>query len=191
VACLRDRDHRRPRLDAACDHRRRPDRAHRSARRLLLYAVGEVDVLLCHSRAHSPVPSAGHHGAENGMKLLFDGVSGRALLLLALFFVALAAAPFFVNDYILVVLITILYFAYAGQCWNIMMGFAGQLSLGHALYIGLGAYVAAALFVKFGVGPWIGLMLAVPVAAVVGAFIGFLAFRFGVSGDRKSTRLNS
>ena len=38
-----------------------------------------------------------------------------------------------------------------------MMGFAGQLSLGHALYVGLGAYAAAALYVHFGVSPWIGL----------------------------------
>lgn len=116
------------------------------------------------------------------MKFLFDGVSGRALLLLALFFAVLAAAPFLVNDYLLVVLITILYFAYAGQCWNIMMGFAGQLSLGHALYIGLGAYVTAALYVKFGVSPWIGLVPALVIAGAVGAVIGFLAFRFGVSG---------
>ena len=76
----------------------------------------------------------------------------------------------------------ILYFAYVGQAWNIMMGFAGQLSLGHALYVGLGAYTAAALYVHFGVGPWLGLILAVPIAAVVGAFIGFLAFRFRVGG---------
>ena len=39
-----------------------------------------------------------------------------------------------------------------------MMGFAGQLSLGHALYVGLGAYTAAALYVHYGVGPWIGLL---------------------------------
>lgn len=116
------------------------------------------------------------------MKLLFDGISTRALVLLALFFVVLAAAPFLVNDYLLVVLITILYFAYAGQCWNIMMGFAGQLSLGHALYIGLGAYITAALYVKFGVSPWIGVVPALVISGAVGAVIGFLAFRFGVSG---------
>ena len=63
-----------------------------------------------------------------------------------------------------------------------MMGFAGQLSLGHALYVGLGAYVAAALFTQFGVGPWLGLLAAIPVAAACGAVIGFLAFRFGVAG---------
>ena len=42
-----------------------------------------------------------------------------------------------------------------------MMGFAGQLSLGHALYVGLGAYATAALYVHFGIGPWIGLPAAI------------------------------
>ena len=116
------------------------------------------------------------------MKYLFEGVSRNALILLALLLAALVAAPLVANDYLIIVLITILYFAYAGQCWNIMMGFAGQLSLGHALYIGLGAYVTAALYVKFGVSPWIGLWPALVVAGAVGGIIGFLAFRFGVSG---------
>ena len=110
------------------------------------------------------------------------GVAPRGALLLALLFAALVAAPWFVNDYLLTVLIIILYFAYAGQAWNIMMGFAGQLSLGHALYVGLGAYVAASLFVRYGVPPWFGLLAAIPVAAACGAIIGYLAFRFGVAG---------
>jgi branched-chain amino acid transport system permease protein len=70
---------------------------------------------------------------------------------------ALLAAPLFVSDYLLSVLIIVLYFAYVGQAWNIMMGFAGQLSLGHALYVGSAPIPAAALFVHFGIGPWIGL----------------------------------
>jgi len=63
-----------------------------------------------------------------------------------------------------------------------MMGFAGQLSLGHAIYLGLGGYVAAFLFTAFGIGPWLGLLAAIPIAAACGAIIGFLAFRFGVAG---------
>jgi branched-chain amino acid transport system permease protein len=63
-----------------------------------------------------------------------------------------------------------------------MMGFAGQLSLGHALYVGLGAYGAAALYVHFGVSPWIGLWAAMAIAAMTGGVIGFLALRFGVAG---------
>src|SRR6185436_1156022 len=48
--------------------------------------------------------------------------------------------------------------------------------------VGLGAYTSAALYVHYGVGPWIGLLVAVPVAMACGAVIGFLAFRFGVAG---------
>src|SRR5207344_1097558 len=116
------------------------------------------------------------------MSGLSAGLSRRRAVLLALLLAALVAAPWLVNDYLLTVLILILYFAYTGQAWNIMMGFAGQLSLGHAIYVGLGAYTAAALYVNFGVGPWIGLLAAVPVAMACGAVIGFLAFRFGVAG---------
>lgn len=113
---------------------------------------------------------------------LFDGVPRRALVLLGMLLAAFVAAPLVAGDYLLTVLILILYFAYVGQAWNIMMGFAGQLSLGHALYVGLGAYTAAALYVHFGIAPWIGLAFAVPIAALAGAFIGFLAFRFRVAG---------
>jgi branched-chain amino acid transport system permease protein len=113
---------------------------------------------------------------------LFADVPRRTLLLLALLLAVAVLAPLVAGDYMVTVLILIFYFAYIGQAWNIMMGFAGQLSLGHALYVGLGAYTAAALYVNFGIGPWIGLLVAVPIAAVAGAFIGYLAFRFRVGG---------
>ena len=120
---------------------------------------------------------------ESGMiGRLTEGASLRAGLLLAPLLAALLAAPLFVNDYLLTVLILILYFAYSGQAWNIMMGFAGQLSLGHAVYLGLGADAAAVLFTQFAVAPWLGLLAAIPIAAACGAIIGFLAFRFGVTG---------
>jgi branched-chain amino acid transport system permease protein len=110
------------------------------------------------------------------------GLSSRTAIWLAALLAVLSVAPWLVNDYLLTVLIVILYFAYTGQAWNIMMGFAGQLSLGHAIYAGLGAYVTAVLFTKYGIGPWVGFLAAMPVAAACGAIIGFLAFRFGVSG---------
>jgi branched-chain amino acid transport system permease protein len=116
------------------------------------------------------------------MRWLVEGVPRRSLALLLVLLVALIAAPWLANDYLLTVLITILYFAYTGQAWNVMMGFAGQLSLGHAIYVGLGAYATAALYVHFGIGPWLGLPVAIAVAVVCGAIIGFLAFRFGVAG---------
>lgn len=113
---------------------------------------------------------------------LFDGIPPRTLALLAFLLTLAVLAPFVAGDYLLTVFILIFYYAYVGQAWNIMMGFAGQLSLGHALFVGLGAYTAAALYVHFGIGPWLGLLAAVPTAALAGAFIGFLAFRFRVAG---------
>src|SRR5438477_304979 len=94
----------------------------------------------------------------------------------------LGALPFMVGNYALSVVTLILYFAYTGQAWNVMMGFAGQLSLGHALYVGVGAYAAGALFVHFGIGPWAGLWLAIVLCVALGLVIGFLAFRFSISG---------
>jgi branched-chain amino acid transport system permease protein len=113
---------------------------------------------------------------------LLEGAPPRGLALLALLLAALLAAPWLANDYLITVLITILYFAYTGQAWNVMMGFAGQLSLGHAIYVGLGGYAAAALYVHFGIAPWLGLPAAIAVSVACGVVIGFLAFRFGVGG---------
>jgi len=100
--------------------------------------------------------------------------------------VALLALPLVGSSYLVSVATLALYLAYVGQAWNVMMGFAGQLSLGHSLYVGLGAYVAAGIFVHFGVGPWAGLWLAVAICSAVGAFIGLLAFRLRISGVQLS-----
>src|SRR5258707_6794167 len=106
----------------------------------------------------------------------------RASISLAILGAVLVALPFIVGNYALSVATLILYFAYTGQAWNVMMGFAGQLSLGHALYVGVGAYAAGALFFHYGIGPWAGLWLAILLCVALGVLIGFLAFRFGISG---------
>jgi branched-chain amino acid transport system permease protein len=106
----------------------------------------------------------------------------REIAWLGVLGVLLAAFPAFAGPYALSVATLILYFAYTGQAWNVMMGFAGQLSLGHSLYVGVGAYAAGALFVRYGIGPWAGLWLAVALCVALGLAIGFLAFRFGISG---------
>ncbi len=113
---------------------------------------------------------------------LFGGVPRRGLVSLAALLAALLVAPLVANQFTVAVLLLIFYFAYVGQAWNIMMGFAGQLSLGHSLYIGLGAYAAAALYMEAGIGPWAGMFLAIAVAALVGGIIGYLGFRFAITG---------
>ena len=103
-------------------------------------------------------------------------------MLLAVLGALLVALPAFAGNYLLSVATLILYLAFAGQAWNVMMGFAGQLSLGHSLYVGVGAYAAAGLFFHYGIGPWAGIWLAMALCVALGAAIGFLAFRFGISG---------
>lgn len=105
---------------------------------------------------------------------------GRVLGLLLLF--GFALAPVIADRYLLSVLILVFYFAYLGQAWNLLMGFAGQLSLGHALYLGLGAYTATALWTLFGIGPWLGVFVAIPVATAAGLLIGWLGWRFSIEG---------
>ncbi len=106
----------------------------------------------------------------------------RVLWSLGALALLLLAAPALLGKYWLSVLILTLYFAYVGQAWNILMGFAGQLSLGHALYAGLGGYIAAGLYFHYGIGPWAGLFAAVAVAGVAGAIVGYLGFRFSLAG---------
>ena len=113
---------------------------------------------------------------------LLEGVPRRGLVILGALLALLLVFPMLASGYLLSIGFLILYFAYVGQAWNVMMGFAGQLSLGHSLYVGLGAYAAAALYVHFGLSPWIGLGASIGISAAAGAVIGFLAFRFGVAG---------
>ncbi|GAC1334071.1 MAG: branched-chain amino acid ABC transporter permease [Beijerinckiaceae bacterium] len=110
------------------------------------------------------------------------GMSTRARVLLAALAIAMLAAPLVLDRYLLSVLILVCLAAYTGQAWNILMGFAGLLSLGHALYLGLGAYVSTALYVHFGIGPWLGIFPAIAVCVLAAAAIGWLSFRFRIEG---------
>jgi branched-chain amino acid transport system permease protein len=80
------------------------------------------------------------------------------------------------------VLIFIFFYAYLGQAWNIVGGYAGQLSAGHAASVGVGGYAAALLSMHAGLTPWLGMWIGGMLAAALGAFIGYLGFRFGLRG---------
>jgi ABC-type branched-chain amino acid transport system, permease component len=67
--------------------------------------------------------------------------------------------------------------------WNITGGFGGLSSFGHAAMYGTGAYASAILQVKFGLNAWIGFGAGILAGATMGAFIGALAFRYGLRGS--------
>ena len=73
--------------------------------------------------------------------------------------------------------IRILLFAFIGVAWNLIGGYAKQLSLGHAAYFGLGAYTSTILQIDFGISPWIGMVAGGVVAAIASLPIGWLCFR--------------
>ena len=100
---------------------------------------------------------------------------------LALFLCLAALAPF-LSGFTLSVLTLVFLFGFFGQAWNLMTGFAGQLSLGHALYVGLGGYTVVLLSTRYGVSPWLGLAVGALIAALTGAVTGWLGFRFSVRG---------
>ena len=76
-----------------------------------------------------------------------------------------------------------LYFALLGQSWNLLGGYGGQRSFGHAAFFGTGAYAAAILQVDLGINPWLCLVLAGLLGAVAGGLVGALSFRYGLRGS--------
>jgi len=103
----------------------------------------------------------------------------KGFLLIAI--VALAAVPLFVHSNVVInFLVVTLMIALAGQGWNILGGYGGQYSFGHAAFFGTGAYVTAILQVHYGVNAWIGFAAGIAAGAAVGAIIGGLAFRAGL-----------
>ena len=76
-----------------------------------------------------------------------------------------------------------LYATLLAQAWNLLGGFGGQFSFGHALFFGSGAYVQAIAQLSGGLNAWLALTLAVGAAALVALGVGALAFRYGLKGS--------
>lgn len=76
-----------------------------------------------------------------------------------------------------------LYAALLAQAWNILGGFGGQFSFGHALFFGTGAYIQAIAQMQGGINAWLALPLAIAGSMAVGLFVGGLSFRYGLKGS--------
>ena len=90
--------------------------------------------------------------------------------------------PFLVSSVWQNLLITTFYFAFLGQAWNVLGGYAGQMSLGHAAFFAVGAYTSAVLHAQLGLSPWLGMFAGALLAALLSQGIGYLGFRFGLRG---------
>jgi branched-chain amino acid transport system permease protein len=107
-----------------------------------------------------------------GEWLLYGAICAYLLLLYILPFEAWLG--FTINALIVAVL---------SIAWNLLGGFGGQMSFGHAALFGTGAYVTAMLQVRWGINPWIAAALAIVAATGVAGFIGALSFRYGLKGS--------
>jgi branched-chain amino acid transport system permease protein len=103
-------------------------------------------------------------------------IAGVVALLAA---VPLVTASNVVLNFLVVALLT----ALVGQGWNLLGGFGGQYSFGHAAFFGTGAYVTAVLQVRYGLNAWAAFAAGIGAGAAVGGAIGALAFRAGLRGS--------
>ncbi|MBS7707067.1 ABC transporter permease subunit [Chelatococcus asaccharovorans] len=105
------------------------------------------------------------------------GLTWRNVFALAGFLAALFVIPVVIDDdFIYHIFVTLFIFAALSTAWNIVGGFAGQLSLGHAIFYGIGAYVGIILM-NMGISPWLGMFAGAAVAVVVAVAISYPCFR--------------
>ncbi len=107
-------------------------------------------------------------GPPDRGRLLALGV----LLAAAIAFPLVAARPALQNAAILMLMT-----AQLGVAWNLLGGYAGQVSLGHAAFFGCGAYVSTFLLLRFGLSPWIGMAAGALAAAALSMLVGWPCFR--------------
>ena len=104
-------------------------------------------------------------------------MKNRQLIVAGVCFALALLVPVIIqDDYTLQILFRVFLFAALGLAWNLVGGYAGQLSLGHAAYFGVGAY-GLALFSKIGINPWISVILGVVLSVISATLIGAVSFR--------------
>lgn len=106
----------------------------------------------------------------------------RPMLLLTLAVVVLALVAPVLSIYAQHIFVLVALYGSVALAWNILGGMAGQMSLGHALFVGAGAYASTALYLNLGISPWIGLIVAAAIGGALGAGMGYTVFRRKLSG---------
>jgi branched-chain amino acid transport system permease protein len=103
----------------------------------------------------------------------------KQVLLSALILAAMAVLPLGLGIYPQHVLIVSLFYVMMASSWNLLAGFTGQVSFGHAAMAGIGAYASGILAAKAGVHPWIGVCAGTVLAALIGLGLGALCLKMG------------
>lgn len=103
---------------------------------------------------------------------LVKRILGLVVLAIVLGFPLIVTQPTMVNFAILILMA-----AQLGVAWNILGGYAGQVSLGHAVFYGIGAYTSSVLAAKFGLSPWLGMLAGGAIAGIFAVLIGWPCFR--------------
>ena len=103
---------------------------------------------------------------------------------IVLFVLCVGLIPFLTDSGVVLNFVMMaLYACLLAQAWNVLGGFGGQFSFGHALFFGVGAYAQVMAQVHGGWNPWLALPVAMLASALVGAFVGALSFRYGLKGS--------
>jgi branched-chain amino acid transport system permease protein len=93
-----------------------------------------------------------------------------------------AALPMVAGQHLLTAMIVALHAAFMALAWNVAAGYAGQFSLGHSLFFGIGAYASTMLYVRLGLTPWAGMFVGAVLAGVVGVLLALGVYRYNVHG---------
>jgi branched-chain amino acid transport system permease protein len=111
-------------------------------------------------------------------------IAARAYCAIAIAAVLLALLPMAVHSNTIInALVTAMIIALAAQGWNLLAGYGGQFSFGHAAFFGAGAYGDAILQTRYGINAYAAMLAATAIGATVGAVIGYLSFRSGLRGS--------
>ncbi len=106
------------------------------------------------------------------------GIKFNSTGLVVIFVAVLILLPLLVrNEFYLDLLVMIFFWATMASAWNLLGGFAGQISLGHTAYFGIGAYTSTLLFLHFSISPWIGLIAGAGLSILVAIILGYPCFR--------------
>jgi branched-chain amino acid transport system permease protein len=123
-----------------------------------------------------------HDSPSVALRLAHPATRNVTLVILAILVAVALALPIFANRFLVSVGVLLVLSAYVAASWNIVAGYAGQFSLAHAAFFGIGGYSSAWLYQRYGISPWLGMAIGAAVSALVATGLGLISFRYKLAG---------